>query len=71
MVPATSPVRRILSEAGFRNVLVVREQESLTLISVPSGIRIPEEKDAFKLAIELAMKEDVDLIIGITLTVTE
>lgn len=58
------PVRRILSEAGFRNVLVVREQESpdpdFSTVRYPN----PEEKDAFKLAIELAMKEDVDLIIG-------
>lgn len=58
------PVRRILSEAGFKNVLVVREQElpdpGFSTVKYPN----PEEKDAFGLAIELARKEDVDLIIG-------
>lgn len=57
-------VRRILSETGFKNVLVVSEQElpdpEFRTVKYPN----PEEKDSFKLAIELAMKEDVDLIIG-------
>ncbi len=58
------PVRRILSEIGFKNVLVVKEQElpdsSFSTVKSPN----PEEKSAFALAIELAEKEDVDLIIG-------
>lgn len=58
------PVRRILAEAGFKNVLVVREQElpdpEFSTVKYPN----PEEKDAFRLAIELARKEDVDIIIG-------
>jgi phosphoglucomutase len=58
------PVRRILKEVGFKNVLVVKEQElpdpEFTTVKSPN----PEEKDAFKLAIELAKKEDTDLIIG-------
>ncbi len=58
------PVRRILKETGFKNVLVVPEQEQpdseFSTVKSPN----PEEKDAFKLAIELAKKEDVDLIIG-------
>ncbi len=58
------PVRRILDETGFKNVLVVKEQElpdpGFSTVKYPN----PEEKDAFKLAIELAKKEDVDLIIG-------
>lgn len=58
------PVRRILKETGFKNVLVVPEQElpdpEFSTVKSPN----PEEKDAFKLAIELAEKEDVDLIIG-------
>lgn len=58
------PVRRILSEAGFMNVLVVKEQElpdpGFSTVKYPN----PEEKDAFGIAIELARKEDVDLIIG-------
>ncbi len=58
------PVRRILSEIGFKNVFVVPEQEmpdtEFSTVKSPN----PEEKDAFKLAIELAKKEGVDLIIG-------
>lgn len=58
------PVRRILDETGFKNVLVVKEQElpdpEFHTVKYPN----PEEKDSFKLAIELAKKEDVDLIIG-------
>lgn len=58
------PVRRILSETGFKNIFVVEEQEmpdpEFHTVKYPN----PEEKDSFKLAIELAQKEDVDLIIG-------
>lgn len=58
------PVRRILKEIGFKNVLIVPEQElpdsEFSTVKSPN----PEEKDAFKLAIELARKEGVDLIIG-------
>lgn len=58
------PVRRILNETGFKNVLIVEEQElpdpEFHTVKYPN----PEEKDSFKLAIELAKKEDVDLIIG-------
>lgn len=58
------PVRRILDEIGFKNVIVVKEQEkpdpAFSTVKSPN----PEEKDAFKIAIELAKKENVDLIIG-------
>lgn len=58
------PVRRILSEIGVENVLVVKEQElpdpMFSTVKYPN----PEERDAFNIAIELAKKEDVDLIIG-------
>jgi len=58
------PVRRILKETGFENVIVVKEQElpdpEFSTVEYPN----PEERDAFKLAIELAKKENVDLIIG-------
>ncbi|MCX7711879.1 MAG: phospho-sugar mutase [Clostridia bacterium] len=58
------PVRRILDEIGFKNVLVVKEQEkpdsAFSTVKSPN----PEEKSAFAIAIELAKKEDVDLIIG-------
>jgi len=58
------PVRRILKETGFENVFVVKEQElpdpEFRTVKYPN----PEEKDAFALAIDLAKKENVDLIIG-------
>lgn len=58
------PVRRILKEIGLKQVIVVKEQEdpdsSFSTVKSPN----PEEKSAFKIAIELAEKEDVDLIIG-------
>lgn len=58
------PVRRILDETGFKHVYVVKEQElpdpAFSTIKSPN----PEEKTAFKIAIELAEKEGIDLIIG-------
>ncbi|AEY65373.1 phospho-sugar mutase [Clostridium sp. BNL1100] len=58
------PVRRILAESGFKNVLVVKEQElpdsQFSTVKSPN----PEERSAFELAIKLASENDVDLIIG-------
>ncbi len=58
------PVRRILEEIGFKNVLVVKEQElpdkNFSTVKSPN----PEEKEAFTIAIELAKSQNVDLIIG-------
>lgn len=58
------PVRRILKESGFRHVYVVKEQElpdpDFSTVKYPN----PEDRDAFKLAIELATKENADFIIG-------
>ncbi len=58
------PVRRILSENGFKNVLVVQEQElpdsQFSTVKSPN----PEERSAFELAIKLASDNNVDLIIG-------
>ncbi len=57
-------VRRILSETGFKNVLVVPEQEmpdaDFSTVKSPN----PEETAALKLAIDLATKENADLVIG-------
>lgn len=57
-------VRRVLDEIGFKNVLVVKEQElpdkNFSTVKSPN----PEEKEAFTLAIELAKAENVDLIIA-------
>ena len=58
------PVRKALKKAGFNNLIVVPEQEKpdpeFSTVKSPN----PEEKDGFKLAIELARKNDVDLIFG-------
>ncbi len=58
------PVRRALEMAGFSNVLVVSEQElpdpAFSTVKSPN----PEEKEGFRLAIDLADKEGADLIIG-------
>lgn len=58
------PVRRILSEIGFEHVLVVPEQEkpdpAFSTVKSPN----PEEKAAFAMAIDLANREDVDVLFG-------
>lgn len=58
------PVRRILKETGFSNVYVVKEQElpdpEFSTVKYPN----PEDRNAFVHAIELANKENADLIIG-------
>lgn len=58
------PVRRILKEIGFEQVLVVKEQElpdpEFSTVKYPN----PEERAAFEIAIQMAQKENVDLIIG-------
>jgi len=57
-------VRRVLSELGFENVFVVPEQElpdkKFPTVKFPN----PEDPDAFVLAINLAKKEDADIIIA-------
>lgn len=58
------PVRRALSEIGFKNVFVVKEQElpdgNFTTVGYPN----PEDPKVFNLAIELAKKENADVIVG-------
>ncbi|MDF2927459.1 MAG: phosphoglucomutase [Paenibacillaceae bacterium] len=57
-------VRAALAAVGFTQVHVVAEQEmpdaNFSTVKSPN----PEERDAFKLALELAAKVDADLIIG-------
>lgn len=57
-------VRRILKQAGFENVLVVKEQENpdgnFPTVASPN----PENKECFEYAIKLAKENNVDLIIG-------
>jgi len=58
------PVRRVLKEIGFENVLVVKEQElpdpDFSTVKYPN----PEDKAVFNIAMHMAEKEDVELIIG-------
>ena len=58
------PVRKALKESGFRNVLVVKEQENPDANFYTVKSPNPEEREAFTLAIELAKKEKADVIIG-------
>ena len=58
------PVQRILKELGFTHVYVVPEQEKpdgdFPTVSYPN----PEDKNAFKLALELAKKVDADVVLA-------
>ncbi len=58
------PVKEILKRVGFKNVFVVAEQDNedgnFPTVKSPN----PENAEGFTIAIELAKKNDVDLIIG-------
>ncbi|MCI9095616.1 MAG: phospho-sugar mutase [Lachnospiraceae bacterium] len=58
------PVRRILSELGFKNVYVVPEQElpdpDFTTLDYPN----PEDPKAFTLALELAKEKNADIVLA-------
>lgn len=57
-------VERLLGELGFKNVYVVPEQEkpdgNFPTVDYPN----PEDKKAFKLALELAQKVDADVVLA-------
>ncbi len=58
------PVKRVLSELGFKNVYIVPEQElpdpDFTTLDYPN----PEDPKAFKLALELAKEKDADIVLA-------
>ena len=58
------PVRRVLSEVGFKNVFVVPKQELPDKNFSTVGYPNPEDPKAFTLAIELAKEKNADLIVG-------
>ena len=58
------PVTRVLRELGFKHVFVVPEQAepdgNFTTLAYPN----PEDPKAFRLALELAEKEDADIVLA-------
>lgn len=58
------PIKEILKRIGFKNVLVVKEQDTedgnFPTVKSPN----PEDKEGFEIAINLAKENDVDVIIG-------
>lgn len=58
------PVQAILKRMGFKNIIVVKEQDTedgnFPTVKSPN----PEDKEGFYLAIKLAEENDVDIIIG-------
>lgn len=58
------PIKEILKRIGFKNVLVVKEQDTedgdFPTVASPN----PENKEGFTIAIEMAKENDVDVIIG-------
>ena len=58
------PVRRILSELGYKNVYVVKEQElpdpNFTTLDYPN----PEDPKAFTLALKLAKEKEADIVLA-------
>ena len=58
------PARRILNELGFKNVYVVPKQEKPDGNFSTVGYPNPEDKKAFKLALELAKEVDADIVLA-------
>ncbi len=58
------PVQRILKEIGFKKVFVVPEQEKPNGLFPTVEYPNPEDKKAFKLALELAKREDADIVLA-------
>ena len=58
------PIKEILKRIGFKNVLVVKEQDTedgnFPTVKSPN----PEDKEGFEIAIKMAKENDVDVIIG-------
>ena len=58
------PVQAVLKKMGFKNLLVVKEQDTedgnFPTVDSPN----PENKEAFNIAIDIAKENDVDVIIG-------
>lgn len=58
------PVRRILKDRGFTNIIIVTEQEKPDSNFTTVGYPNPEDPKAFNYAVELGKKESVDILIA-------
>jgi phosphoglucomutase len=58
------PVRRILEDRGFKNIIVVPEQENPDPNFITVGYPNPENEEAFDYAKELGKKENADLLLA-------
>jgi phosphoglucomutase len=58
------PIQRVLAQAGFAKVSVVKEQEQPNGMFPTVKSPNPEEQEAFTLAINLANEVDADIIVG-------
>ena len=58
------PVRRVLSELGFKNVYVVPDQELPDGDFPTVGYPNPEDPNAFAMALDLAKKVDADIVLA-------
>lgn len=58
------PVRRALSEAGFNNIVVVKEQETPNGNFPTAPYPNPEKPECWEIAFKYAKKESADLIIA-------
>jgi phosphoglucomutase len=58
------PVRRVLKERGFNNIIVVPEQENPDPTFATVGYPNPEDTKAFKYSRELGLKEKADLLLA-------
>lgn len=58
------PIRRVLKERGFKNIIVVPEQENPDPDFTTVGYPNPEDLNSFKYAIELGKKENADILIA-------
>ena len=58
------PVRRVLKERGFNNIIVVPEQENPDPTFATVGYPNPEDTKAFKYARELGLREKADLLLA-------
>ncbi|MBS4534617.1 phospho-sugar mutase [Clostridium sp. D2Q-14] len=58
------PVRRVLSERGFENVFVVKEQENPDPDFTTVGYPNPEDIKVFKYAVDLGKSKNADILIA-------